>query len=172
MFSTLSQRIGILVQSESAGWVLASAAVAGSRWRRLVGARLWTSGGAEWLRKPLPGPGPPQLLPDQRSKDPRACSLLGSSEIKLIKTTDNAALETTSCFLLFWLALFRFCKINDQQRRSRRHLNPETENRSISLAPLFLSSILPSPKLRLQQQEGTKKQCLWRMSHVRLLLSS
>ena len=43
---------------------------------------------------------PPQLLPDQRSKDPRACSL-GSSEIKLIKTTDNAALETTSCFLLF-----------------------------------------------------------------------
>ena len=118
LFSVLSQRIGILVWSESVGWVLASAAVAGSRWRRLVGARLWTTRDKQ-RRRVAPKTtswSPPQLLPDQRSKDPRACSL-GSSEIKLIKTTDNAALETTSCFLLFWLALICYCKINDQQRR-------------------------------------------------------
>ena len=42
---------------------------------------------------------------------------LQPSDIKLVKSTDNAALETTSCFRMFWLALFRFCKINDQQRR-------------------------------------------------------
>ena len=107
-----------LIREESAGWVLASAAVAGSRWRRLVGARLWTRDqGRRRVAPKTTSWSPPQLLPDQRSKDPRPCSLLGSSEIKLIKTTDNAALETTSCFLLFWLALICYCKINDQQRR-------------------------------------------------------